>query len=177
MLKTFAKQSVVTRLALQHTSTRAFASSSAVRDSPVNGQSSMTKSILNILEGTATKDKAKPVETGGQRYQRFHRAGDVYHPEDLNDARYQAQLRRQRTEVKKPSEDPFNVLGLNPLHEYKNYRLLATFVSDMGKILPREKTGLTAKNQRKLAQAIKRARAMGLMSCTSKDPHRFNPRF
>jgi ribosomal protein S18 len=31
----------------------------------------------------------------------------------------------------------------------------------MGKILPREQTGVSAKNQRKLAKAIKRARAMG----------------
>lgn len=64
-----------------------------------------------------------------------------------------------------PTEDPFDVLGLDPLKEYKNYRLLTHFVSDMGKILPREQTGVSAKNQRKLAKAIKRARAMG--KCTT----------
>lgn len=71
----------------------------------------------------------------------MHRAGDIYHPQDLNDSLYQEQLRQRRGRPNPPSEDPFDVLGLDPLHEYKNYRLLSHFVSDMGKILPREKTG------------------------------------
>ncbi|KAG1112114.1 hypothetical protein G6F42_014833 [Rhizopus arrhizus] len=80
----------------------------------------------------------------------------------------QESLRQRRGKPTPPAEDPFEVLGLDPLHEYKNFRLLTHFVSDMGKILPREQTGVSAKNQRKLAKAIKRARAMGLMSSTSK---------
>jgi small subunit ribosomal protein S18 len=40
-----------------------------------------------------------------------------------------------------PTEDPFDLLGLDPLKEYKNFTLLSHFVSDMGKILPREQTG------------------------------------
>lgn len=70
-------------------------------------------------------------------------------------------MRQRRGKTATPTEDPFDVLGLDPLHEYKNFRLLTHFVSDMGKILPREQTGVSAKNQRKLAKAIKRARAMG----------------
>lgn len=87
----------------------------------------------------------KPTENVGQRYQKIHHAGDIYHPQDLNDARYQDQLRQRRGRPNPPTEDPFDVLGLDPLHEYKNYRLLSHFVSDMGKILPREKTGKTNK--------------------------------
>jgi ribosomal protein S18 len=79
----------------------------------------------------------------------------------LNDTRYRESLRQRRRRPTPPTEDPFEVLGLDPLHEYKNFRLLTHFVSDMGKILPREQTGVSAKNQRKLAKAIKRARAMG----------------
>jgi ribosomal protein S18 len=59
---------------------------------------------------------------------------------DLNDALYQDQLRQRRGKPT-PTEDPFDALGLDPLHEYKNFRLLASFVSDMGKILPRTQTG------------------------------------
>ncbi|KAI8341305.1 ribosomal protein S18 [Chlamydoabsidia padenii] len=125
------------------------------------------KETLQILHDSITKKKPKPIDVG-QRYQKIHRAGDIYHPQDLNDARYQEQLRQRRGRPTPPSADPFDVLGLDPLHEYKNYRLLSHFVSDMGKILPRERTGLTAKNQRKLAKAVKRARAMGIMSSTSK---------
>lgn len=47
--------------------------------------------------------------------------------------------------------------------DYKDVDLLSRFVSDRGKILPRRVTGTYAKNQRKVAAAIKRARTMGLL--------------
>ena len=47
--------------------------------------------------------------------------------------------------------------------DYKDAELLVNFVSDRGKILPRRVTGTTAKYQRKLAVAIKRARHMALL--------------
>jgi len=45
--------------------------------------------------------------------------------------------------------------------DYKNADLLRRFMSSYNKILPRKKRGTCAKHQRKLAQAIKRARYMG----------------
>lgn len=47
--------------------------------------------------------------------------------------------------------------------DYKDVDLLKKYVSDRGKILPRRVTGTTAKYQRKLAIAIKRARHMALL--------------
>jgi small subunit ribosomal protein S18 len=47
--------------------------------------------------------------------------------------------------------------------DYKDAELLVKFVSDRGKILPRRVTGTTAKYQRKLAVAIKRASHMALL--------------
>ncbi|RUP05918.1 ribosomal protein S18 [Jimgerdemannia flammicorona] len=101
----------------------------------------------------------------------------TYHPDELNDASHEKRMLAKRGKIVKPTQDPFNTLGLDPLKEYKNHSLLSSFVSDMGKILPREQTGVTAKNQRKLAKAIKRARAMGLMPCTHnpKEPQRYGP--
>lgn len=84
----------------------------------------------------------------GQRYQKIHHEGDIYHPEDLNDTRYRESLRLRRGKPTTPTEDPFEVLGLDPLHEYKNFRLLTHFVSDMGKILPRSQTGKIRKKER-----------------------------
>ncbi len=46
---------------------------------------------------------------------------------------------------------------------YKNTKLLVKFISPQGKILPRRATGLTAKQQRVIAKAIKRARMSGLL--------------
>ena len=47
--------------------------------------------------------------------------------------------------------------------DYKDVDLLKRFVSDRGKILPRRVTGTSAKYQRELTVAIKRARHMALL--------------
>lgn len=47
--------------------------------------------------------------------------------------------------------------------DYKDLRVLNNFINPQGRILSRKRTGLTAKNQRKVETAIKRARFMGLM--------------
>jgi small subunit ribosomal protein S18 len=47
--------------------------------------------------------------------------------------------------------------------DYKNTKLLVKFISPQGKILSRRATGLTAKQQRIMANAIKRARMGGLL--------------
>ncbi|AFY59792.1 MULTISPECIES: 30S ribosomal protein S18 [Cyanophyceae] len=47
--------------------------------------------------------------------------------------------------------------------DYKDVDLLRRFITERGKILPRRVTGLTAKQQRHLTIAIKRARVMALL--------------
>ena len=50
-----------------------------------------------------------------------------------------------------------------PKIDYKDVKLLLRFVSERGKIVPRRITAVTAKEQRDLAQAIKRARELALL--------------
>ncbi|MGH6895833.1 MAG: 30S ribosomal protein S18 [Geminicoccaceae bacterium] len=50
-----------------------------------------------------------------------------------------------------------------PKIDYKDIKLLQRFVSERGKIVPRRITAVTAKEQRELAQAIKRARFLALL--------------
>lgn len=52
--------------------------------------------------------------------------------------------------------------------DYKDIDLLRRFLSPNAKILSRRRTGVTAKNQRKLALAIKRSRYMGLLPYIAK---------
>lgn len=47
--------------------------------------------------------------------------------------------------------------------DYKDVELLKKFLNPHGRILSRRQTGLSALNQRKLGNAIKRARFMGLL--------------
>ena len=51
-----------------------------------------------------------------------------------------------------------------PKIDYKDVRLLSRFISERGKIVPSRITAVSAKKQRELAQAIKRARFLGLLS-------------
>ena len=50
-----------------------------------------------------------------------------------------------------------------PQIDYKDVRLLQGFMSERGKIVPSRITAVSAKKQRELSQAIKRARHLGLM--------------
>lgn len=47
--------------------------------------------------------------------------------------------------------------------DYKDANFLLKFVNEQGKILPRRLTGTSLKYQRKVSQAIKRARHLSLM--------------
>ena len=52
--------------------------------------------------------------------------------------------------------------------DYKDPDTLNTFISENGKIMSSRYTRLTAKEQRKLNKAIKRARLLGLLPFTDK---------
>ncbi len=47
--------------------------------------------------------------------------------------------------------------------DYKDENFLMKFVNEQGKILPRRLTGTSTKYQKKVAQAVKRARHIALM--------------
>ncbi|MDI3480175.1 MAG: small subunit ribosomal protein [Rikenellaceae bacterium] len=51
--------------------------------------------------------------------------------------------------------------------DYKDPDFLIKFVNEQGKILPRRLTGTSAKYQRKVAKAIKRARHLALLPFTT----------
>src|SRR5215831_6464514 len=57
---------------------------------------------------------------------------------------------------------PFN--GPNaPKIDYKDVKLLQRYISERGKMVPSRITAVSTKKQRALAQAIKRARFLGLL--------------
>lgn len=57
---------------------------------------------------------------------------------------------------------PFTGEGA-PKIDYKDVRLLQRYISERGKIVPSRISAVSAKKQRKLAQAIKRAHFLGLL--------------
>ena len=51
----------------------------------------------------------------------------------------------------------------SPKIDYKDVKLLQRYISERGKIVPSRITAVSAKKQRELARAIKRARILGLL--------------
>ena len=47
--------------------------------------------------------------------------------------------------------------------DYKDIDILKKFLNPNGRIISHKRTGVTAKNQRQLATAVKRARFLGLL--------------
>ena len=46
---------------------------------------------------------------------------------------------------------------------FRDYELLRKFMTERGKVMPRRFTGASARQQRQIRQAIRRARVMGLL--------------
>jgi small subunit ribosomal protein S18 len=61
------------------------------------------------------------------------------------------------------TNDYFNQKSIKTI-DYKDLDHLTRFVNPNGRILSRKRTGLSAKHQRQVESAIKRARFMGLMA-------------
>jgi small subunit ribosomal protein S18 len=58
--------------------------------------------------------------------------------------------------------DPLAELRIR-IVDYKDEKLLSRFLTDRGKILPRRLTGVSARHQRQIAVAIKRARYLAIL--------------
>lgn len=57
-------------------------------------------------------------------------------------------------------------------YDYRRVEILENFITETGRIMPRRRTGLSAKNQRRLALAIKRSREAALLPYTRKQVRR-----
>lgn len=67
--------------------------------------------------------------------------------------------REQKETKKEVKREPKNEIHF----DYKNVALLAEYINPHARILNRRRTDLSARKQRELAQAVKRARFMALM--------------
>jgi small subunit ribosomal protein S18 len=71
-------------------------------------------------------------------------------------------LTPKTTEAKKKKYCRFKKSGIKYI-DYKDPEFLKKFLNEQGKILPRRITGTSLKYQRKVAQAVKKARHLALL--------------
>lgn len=73
--------------------------------------------------------------------------------------------RRAGGNMRRRKSCPFSVDNA-PVIDYKDISLLKRYVSDRGKLMPSRITGVSAKYQRQLTTAVKRARQLALLPYT-----------
>ena len=87
---------------------------------------------------------------------------DYQPPSDMTPAARRPAVGARRPFYRRRKSCPFS--GPNaPKIDYKDVKLLQRYVSERGKMVPSRITAVSAKKQRELARAIKRARFLGLL--------------
>lgn len=126
-----------------------------------------------MSENEKERDFERSSERGdrGSRGERGSRGarGDRDERDDRDD-RPRGRRRPGGGRSRRRKEDYFIVSNTTP--DYKDTDTLRRFITDQGKIRPRRQTGLSAKNQRRVAQAVKRARHMALLPFTNEQTRR-----
>lgn len=75
-------------------------------------------------------------------------------------------MRRRTIKIQTPQKDYF--VENNKVPYYGDIATLKLFLTERGKIIPRSRSGLNAKNQRELTKAIKYARHLSLLPFISR---------
>ncbi|KAK4645485.1 hypothetical protein QC761_201850 [Podospora bellae-mahoneyi] len=100
-----------------------------------------------------------------RKHPRRWREGDVYAPHDLSPA----EAKKWKV-VKSPKRDVIDMLGVNPLDNYRNFSMISEFMTPLGRIMHSKDTGLRPVNQRKMAKAIRRAIGLGIHPSVHRHP-------
>ena len=87
---------------------------------------------------------------------------------EVEDGFLKISLVNQGVFVRKKKVCPLEEIPLSEVN-YKNLKLLSKFLSERGKIIPSRVTNVSMKKQRALANAIKRARQIALLSPIGKE--------
>lgn len=136
-----------------------------------NGSSNNNSSVISRVVGMARslQENTQPPINIAKPFTKKFNLSETYDPFDFSNDKMDIEKRERRQAV--PYEkmvDPFQKAGVDPLDIYTMPEILSRFLSSTGQILPREITGCNAKNQKKLSNAIKRARTCGLLSTVHK---------
>jgi small subunit ribosomal protein S18 len=92
---------------------------------------------------------------------------DNIDPEDDDNAFGSANAGSRKVLFRRRKSCPFSGKNATPI-DYKDIRTLSRYVSERGKLTPSRITAVSAKKQRELSNAVKRARFLALMPYVNK---------
>ncbi|KAG5421665.1 hypothetical protein I9W82_000757 [Candida metapsilosis] len=150
-----------------------FKSKESWRESYAPGSSAQADLTENLSKITQNIASGEPPIRIAQSLQKKFRVGSTYNPFDFSMNRLRME-RKQAQAQQRQLEDPFDRCGIDPRNLYLMPEVLSQFLTSTGQILPRQTTGCSAANQKKLTAAIKTARNLGLLSTVHKH-YRFLP--
>lgn len=141
---------------------------------------SALKKVINAESKKPTEDKIKISPNFSKRFT----SEEVYDPFDFSFARHELSRREHLAKLSRNQQfltsqiygkedkhmaDPFKRTKINPLNLFAFSDVLRYYISETGRIYHRDvNVGISARNQKKLAKAIRRARAIGALSNVSK---------
>ncbi|ODV80886.1 ribosomal protein S18 [Suhomyces tanzawaensis NRRL Y-17324] len=130
-----------------------------------NGKNDITRDVVGIAR-SIQENTQPPLDIAAGFTRRFT-FGESYDPFDFSNTKLSMERKTFR-KSKNTVSDPFERTGIDPRNLYAMPEILSRFITSTGQILPRSVTGCNGKNQKRLSDAIKTARACGLLSSTHK---------
>jgi small subunit ribosomal protein S18 len=106
--------------------------------------------------------------TKSKNYQNKSAAANNAAPKVGEEGFIKVSLVNQSVFIRRKKSCPLKAIPLSEIN-YKNLKLLNKFLTERGKILPSRITNVSPKKQKALANAIKRARFLALISPIKKD--------
>ncbi|CDK25369.1 unnamed protein product [Kuraishia capsulata CBS 1993] len=127
------------------------------------------KRSIKVLETEAAPQKIVIDQNFVQKFNDLK----TYDPFDFSIAGIKLQKYKKSQEFEKRRQvSGFNSKNVNPLDFYCLPSTLSNFLRPNGDIQPRSESGLSAKKQRALSKAVKRARKLGFLSPVARDGSR-----
>ena len=112
-----------------------------------------------VIRYITVKNEKYAAEYAEKRRNKFNKKEDYTMAQAQSEIRY---LTPPTVDVKKKKYCRFKKSGIKYI-DYKDPEFLKKFLNEQGKILPRRITGTSLKYQRRVAQAVKRARHLALL--------------
>lgn len=131
---------------------------------------SLTREVVGMTKRIV--ESSQPPLQIAPNFTRNFQPRENYDPFDFSNTRLvmdrKAKMKDNRSQDSKTTTDPFERTGIDPRNLYCMPEILSKYLTSTGQILPRSVTGCNARNQKRLSDAIKTARACGLLSSTHK---------